>query len=361
MAIFPSCWDRRREPTRRRRPGRPAPPRAAASQHGADDRAVLPSTSEVALRRSPRKSASTQGVKKKKGPYQPNTPSHHGRLSKAIKVREGGTSIRQACYIYNQTRTTLAEACRRRVFRPAGRSTELTEVEEEALVAHLLCQFDWGFPLTRMDGEPATNILNFDETNVMDDPANNKIIVRGEKYPVKVMTTSKTPISLIFAGTSSGTLLPPFVVYESKELFESCTTGGPPGARYHRSPSGWFDKIIFEEWFRTTAETVDGVKVGIGDNVSYHFNKAVFDLCAEHNIKFVYLPPNSTHLLQPLDVTFVSPLKNACRNILNDRKQKSRNKTLTQPSFPRLLKKLMDAIEGKHSDTSNQSETVHKI
>ena len=91
-----------------------------------------------------------------------------------------------------------------------------------------------------LEGVPPENILNFDETNVTDDPANKQVIVRrGGKYPVKVTTTSKTAISLMFAGTAAGTLLPPYSVYKSKELAERWTTGRPPATRYNRSKSGW--------------------------------------------------------------------------------------------------------------------------
>lgn len=385
------------------------------------------SSPSTPLRRSPRKSASAAKGAKAKRTYQANTPSRPGRLSAAVRDHEQGMPLRTACSVYNVKRSTLADACKRKVIRNPGRANELSEQEEKAIVDHLLCQSDWGFPLTRMEvsmlvkgyldskgvvskrfkenmpgkkwmsgflqrhsqlnrkvpklikaarakvdpetvnkyfdnleksleGVPPENIVNFDETNVTDDPANKQVIIRrGEIYPVKVMTTSKSAISLMFAGTAAGTLLPPYVVYKSKELAESWTTGGPPGTRYNRSKSGWFDMIIFEEWFSTTllswAKSVDGEKVVIGDNVSSHFSKRVFELCAKHNIKFVCLPPNSTHLLQPLDVAFFSPLKTAWRNILNTWKQKARNKTLTlpKPSFPGLLKTLMEAIEGKQN------------
>ena len=40
----------------------------------------------------------------------------------------------------------------------------------------------------------------------------------------------------------------------------------------------------------------------IGDNLSSHISEAVICKCAKYHIKFVCLPPNSTHLSQPLDV-----------------------------------------------------------
>ncbi|KAK3919866.1 Thioredoxin reductase 2, mitochondrial [Frankliniella fusca] len=219
----------------------------------------------VEPRRSPRKSAAAASGAKRKKAYQPNTPTRPWRLSAAMKQCEGAT-------------------CKRRVVRSPGRAKELSDKEEQAIVDHLLCQADWGFPLTcsevsalvkgyldkkgsvskrfkdntpgrkwmkgfmerhqelnrlvpkfiksarakvdpetvnkyfdnlekALNGVPTANILNFDETNLSDDPANKQVIVRrGEKYAVKVMTTSKTAISLMFAGTASGTLLPPYVV-----------------------------------------------------------------------------------------------------------------------------------------------------
>jgi hypothetical protein len=51
----------------------------------------------------------------------------------------------------------------------------------------------------------------------------------------------------------------------------------------------------------------------------------VIELCREHNIAFVCLPPNSTDKLQPLDVGAFAPLKAAWREILTSYKQSHPN------------------------------------
>ena len=61
----------------------------------------------------------------------------------------------------------------------------------------------------------------------------------------------------------------------------------------------------------------DGKKVLIGDNLSSHFSEAVIESCLQHNIKFVCLPPTSTHLCQPLDAAFFRPLKMKWQSILS--------------------------------------------
>jgi hypothetical protein len=44
------------------------------------------------------------------------------------------------------------------------------------------------------------------------------------------------------------------------------------------------------------------VKVLIGDNLAAHMSPTVTCLCQENNIRFIFLPENSTHLLQPPDL-----------------------------------------------------------
>ena len=61
-------------------------------------------------------------------------------------------------------------------------------------------------------GVPPENIINFDETNLTDDPGKKKAIVRqGTRYPDSVMISTKSSTSILFSGTASGVLLPQYV------------------------------------------------------------------------------------------------------------------------------------------------------
>lgn len=95
-------------------------------------------------------------------------------------------------------------------------------------------------------------MVNFDETNLTDDPGSKKFIFkRGTKYPERVINSTKTAISIMYAGTADGQLLPPYVVYKAEHLWDTWTLGGPKGTRFNRTKSGWFDAICFEDWFFT--------------------------------------------------------------------------------------------------------------
>lgn len=102
-------------------------------------------------RTPPRTLASAAKGAKAKRTYQVNSPSRSGRLNAAMRDHQQGMSLRNASYVYNVKRSTLADACKRKVIRNPGRANELSDQEEQAIVDHLLCQSDWGFPLTRLE------------------------------------------------------------------------------------------------------------------------------------------------------------------------------------------------------------------
>lgn len=201
---------------------------------------------------------------------------------------------------------------------------------------------------------PNCNIINYDETNLSDDPGRKRIITkRGCKYPERVANFSKTATSLMFAASATGDLLPPYVVYKSTNLYDTWTTNGPPGTRYNRTKSGWFDAVCFEDWLKKiliphfNKLKNDKPKIIIGDNLSSHLSDGVIDLCTRNNVKPIFLPPNSTHLTQPLDVALFAPLKRAWRKVLTVWKAGPGQKETTVPKdvFPRLLKKLLAEIQ----------------
>lgn len=202
-----------------------------------------------------------------------------------------------------------------------------------------------------LSGIPASNIINYDETNCSDDPGAIKAIFRrGVKYPERILNSTKGCVSIMFSGTADGNCLAPYIVYKAENLYNEWVLGGPDNARYNCTRSGWFDSGMFEDYFKTVvlgwAKNITGPKAMIGDNLSSHLSPDIINLCEEHDIRFVFLPPNSTHLTQPLDIAFFGPLKKEWRKILLQYKIENPNqKTLNKKHFPALLKKLMENID----------------
>jgi hypothetical protein len=210
-----------------------------------------------------------------------------------------------------------------------------------------------------LDGVAPSNIWNYDETNLSDEPGQKRVITkRGCKYPERIINSTKSCTSLMFCGNAEGETLPPYVVYKAESLWSTWMEHGPPQARYNRSRSGWFDTQCFEDWFFSLLlprlRKGDGSKhVLIGDNLSSHLNVAVLEACKQNNISFVALPPNSTHLTQPLDVAFFRPMKIAWKKLLTDWKEKGKGRRLPsipKDEFPKLLNALMEKLKTNGAD-----------
>lgn len=140
-------------------------------------------------------------------------------------------------------------------------------------------------------GIPAENIFNYDESNLRDDPGSKKCIFKkGAKYCERVMNSSKSATSVMFAGSAAGEFLPPMVVYKAMNVYESWRERGPKGAVYSCSKSGWFDSCQFEKWFFEVAlprlKRLLGPKLLIGDNLSSHISAAVIKACRKKQFYF---------------------------------------------------------------------------
>lgn len=74
---------------------------------------------------------------------------------------------------------------------------------------------------------PPSNIFNYDESNLSDDPGKKKCVYRrGVKYPERVMNHSKSCTTVMICGSADGTLLPPCVIYKSMHLYDTWKEGG---------------------------------------------------------------------------------------------------------------------------------------
>ena len=153
----------------------------------------------------------------------------------------------------------------------------------------------------------------------------------------------------MFCANASGRFLPPMVVYKAKNVYPAWIKGAALGTRFDVTKSGWFDASTFSRWFfeiLLPQLSGDGPFAVIGDNLGSHFNASVIETCREKNIRFITLPPNSTHLCQPLDVAVFAPMKRVWRSLLEEWRRESRSKgTLPKEHFPLLLSRLVEGTK----------------
>lgn len=85
-------------------------------------------------------------------------------------------------------------------------------------------------------------------------------------------------------------------------------------SKYFCHPSGWIQTNIFTRWFENFIEIVKPtaekpVLLILDGHYSHTRNTDVIDLARRNQITISSIPPHTSHKMQPLDVSYMSPLK----------------------------------------------------
>lgn len=122
-------------------------------------------------------------------------------------------------------------------------------------------------------------------------------------------------ITGVFCASAAGNYIPPMLIYPRKRMPATLQKNGPMGALYRCSKNGWTNSELFLDWLSHMAKhskpTATDPILLVLDNHSSHISISAYNFCRENNIHMVSLPPHTSDHLQPLDLTFFSPLKNA--------------------------------------------------
>ena len=142
-------------------------------------------------------------------------------------------------------------------------------------------------------------------------------------------------ITVHCAGSADGGRLPPFILYKGKNVYQRWMKGGLAAAVYGVSESGWMDSDNFLSWFKklflpaVSHLTKEALVLLFLDGHYSHISIELIKLARSNNVEILCLPPNTTHLLQPLDVGVFAPLKSAWRGILKRYQIQCRNRRCT--------------------------------
>ena len=195
----------------------------------------------------------------------------------------------------------------------------------------------------------ASNIWNSDETVFCLGTTSKRILARrGDRNVSEIGGASDHQfITVNVCGNAAGVRLPPFILYKGKNLYHSWTEGGPAGACYGASSSGWMEEANYLKWFEQQFYPAVREKLKTGPIVLFfdghfsHMSIALIKKARSLGIHLFCLPPNTTHVLQPLDVGVFGPVKTQWRAILKRYKIATRAMNITKERFPSLIKKVM--------------------
>jgi hypothetical protein len=165
------------------------------------------------------------------------------------------------------------------------------------------------------------DFYNFDETGfAMGMIRASVVVTRAERRAkAKMVQPGNREWATVIQGVcADGWCVPPFVVLKGAVHLASwySETDLPADWVIRTTPNGWTDNETGLEWIRhfdkhTAARRVGGWRMIVLDGHESHYSAEFERFCKDKNIIPVYMPPHSSHLLQPLDVGLFGPLKRA--------------------------------------------------
>ena len=161
---------------------------------------------------------------------------------------------------------------------------------------------------------------NFDESGFqMGEISTSKVVTAADKpgRPKQVKPTNTEWVTLIQGACADGSLIPSFLILKGKEFNQNWFLQGLPLTWVIAvSDNGWTTNQIGLQWIQhfekhTRTKTIGSKRLLILDNHESHISLEFRSFCEENNIILLWMPPHSSHLLQPLDVGCFGPLKTA--------------------------------------------------
>ena len=159
-------------------------------------------------------------------------------------------------------------------------------------------------------------VFNMDESGMPLDPKAPRIVAERGSSAITVGSGNKSQVTIVGCCSAAGFCMPPMVIWDRKTLAPELTIGEVPGTIYGLSGNGWMDMELFHIWFSNHflryAPSVRPLLLLL-DGHSSHYCPETIRLAAHERVVLFALPPNTTHMCQPLDRGCFGPLKMAWR------------------------------------------------
>jgi hypothetical protein len=139
----------------------------------------------------------------------------------------------------------------------------------------------------------------------------SQLVVTGSEKPrkqKKLQPGDREWVTLVQGVAATGRIIPPFLIFAGKVLISSWYTGLPHNWVVTVSPTGWTNNDVRLAWLKhfdahTKASSAGAYRLLIIDGHESHCSIEFQDYCKENKIITLCMPPHSSHLLQPLELS----------------------------------------------------------
>ena len=197
-------------------------------------------------------------------------------------------------------------------------------------------------------GLTLNQIFNCDETGLYWKLMPSKTLVSSREREAKGFKKPKDRVTLMACANATGSIKLPLVFIHKSlnpRCFKSIDKASLPG-HYYAQKSSWMDSAIFKAWFqdRFVPLCMKSLKeqglppkaILLLDNAPSHPD--VECLCSsDGDVTCVYLPPNTTSLIQPMDQGILENIKCLYKRDLLLRLLQEENESFNMATFTKTL------------------------
>jgi hypothetical protein len=182
-------------------------------------------------------------------------------------------------------------------------------------------------------------VWNVDESGISLDHTPPKVLSRCGYQPYSVTSGRSSTTTLVAAVSALGQTLPPYMIYKGQRLTEELICNGMEGSKFTTSPNGWVTSEIFIDFFRNhfLLHVTERPLILLYDGHATHVTLEIIDLASRSDVHLFVLPPHSSHLLQPLDVSIFSPFKNSLNLEMHKYMHDHPNNIITRQLLPGII------------------------
>ncbi|CAH2101998.1 unnamed protein product [Euphydryas editha] len=192
---------------------------------------------------------------------------------------------------------------------------------------------------------PSNRIFNCDESSIQLCPDAERVLAaKGTRAVYKIVDGGKEALTVLFMYRADGIRAPPMLMYSYKKTVpKKIIENTPKGWGIGISDNGWMTSETFYEYITNVfypwlvKESTQFPVLVYMDNHSSHLNLPLVNFCREKQIELIMLPPNSTHIIQPLDISFFHPFKEIWRKCVPKWKNQQGVTRVTKENFPLVL------------------------
>nr|XP_047123710.1 uncharacterized protein LOC124806668 [Hydra vulgaris] len=194
-----------------------------------------------------------------------------------------------------------------------------------------------------------SRIFNADESGVPTVPTKIPKVfsIKGIKRVGKVVSAERgKTVTIVCSMNAVGIYIPPAFIFPRKNMRNDFMDNSPPDSVGFAHKSGWMTQEIFldylEHFANHTKPTIADPVLLIVDNHNSHISFSAIEFCRKHSIVMLTLPPHSTHMMQPLDVTFFSPFKTYYSQACDNWMVNHPGRPITKAQVPALVRHAYD-------------------